>query len=268
MNTNINLKGILISIMNRFLITAYKIRYGYYYSNYMEKKENQKILKKNRLKNNEPLKEPLVSVLIPTYNRSKLLTERSIPSVLRQTYQNIEIIVVGDHCTDDTEDKIKELKDKRIKFYNLPERTEYPSDPYHRWMVAGAKPSNEAIKISSGQWIAPLDDDDEFTDDHIEILLKFALKNDYELVYGKVEMEIEPEKWVQLGCYPLQVNHISHMSVLYSSKLKFMKYDRNSWKYMEVSDWNMWRRMREAGAKIGFINKIVGKHYLEHQQAE
>jgi glycosyltransferase involved in cell wall biosynthesis len=264
MNTKNRLKGIFISIVDTILNTIYRIRYGYYYNNYLEKKENQKILRKNRLKSDAQIREPLVSVLIPTYNRRELLTERSLPSVLRQTYQNLEIIIVGDHCIDDTEEKIKEFTDKRIKFYNLSERVKYPDNPYYKWMVGGSVPANEAIRLSSGEWIAPLDDDDEFSDDHIEILLKLAIKNDYEVIYGKVEMEIEPNIWKDLGSYPLQINNISRMSALYSSKLKFIKYDINCWKYREPSDWNMWRRMEEAGAKIGFIDKIVGKHYLEH----
>jgi glycosyltransferase involved in cell wall biosynthesis len=242
-----------------------RIRYGYVYNNYLEKKRNKKILEENRLQKTAKIKEPLVSVLIPTYNRRELLTERSLPSVLRQTYQNLEIIIIGDHCTDDTCEKMDDFNDKRIKFYNLPERGEYPDDPDYRWMVGGAIPANVAIEISSGEWIAPLDDDDEFSDDHVETLLKFALENEYELVYGKVEREIEPNHWEVLGSYPLQNGEISHMSVLYSSKLKFIKYNTESWKYGEPSDWNKWRRMGEAGAKIGFIDKIVGKHYLERQ---
>jgi cellulose synthase/poly-beta-1,6-N-acetylglucosamine synthase-like glycosyltransferase len=115
--------------INYLKIYFNRIRYGYYYNNYVEKKKNKKILQKNRLQKTAKIKEPLVSVLIPTYNRRKLLTERSLPSVLKQTYQNLEIIIIGDHCTDDTWEKMEEFNDKRIKFYNLPERREYPDDP-------------------------------------------------------------------------------------------------------------------------------------------
>jgi glycosyltransferase involved in cell wall biosynthesis len=248
------------------LIVKNRIRYGYYYKNYLENKDNKKILKNNRSKNDTKLKDPLVSVLIPTYNRAELLTERTIPSVLRQTYQNFEIIVIGDNCTDDTEERIKIFNDKRIKFHNLSKRGEYPDDPHYKWMVAGVTPANKAIELSSGEWIAPLDDDDEFSDDHLEILLEYALERDYELVYGKVEMEIEPNEWKELGSYPLEQAKISRMSALYHSKLKFIKYNIDSWKYSEPADWNMWKRMKEAGVKIGFVDKIVGKHYLEKFQ--
>ena len=241
-----------------------KVIYGYHIKNYLECRRNKKTLKENRL-NNKYTKEPLVSVLIPTYNRSELLTERTIPSVLRQTYKNFELIIVGDHCTDDTEERLKKFNDERIKFFNLPERYNYPENPHERWMVAGTPPANKAIELSSGEWIAPLDDDDEFFEDHIETLLKFAMDNDYEMVYGKVNMETEPGEWEELGSYPLRKDFISRMSALYSSKLKFIEYDINTWKYFEPGDFSMWRRMKEAGARIGFIDRIVGNHYLEHK---
>jgi hypothetical protein len=83
------------------------------------------------------------------------------------------------------------------------------------------------------------------------------------MVYGILEMEEEPGKWGLRGSYPLRQKHICHSAVLYSSVLKFLKYDVNAWKYIEPDDWNLWRRMKEADAKIGFLCKVVGKHYQE-----
>ena len=247
-----------------------KIWSNYYLKNLIECEKNRRLLKNARINSKNELnnKNLLVSVLIPTYNRGKLLVKRTIPSILKQTYQNFEIIIVGDHCTDDTKMLIKKLKDKRIKFYNLPKRGEYPKDHLFRWMVAGAIPANKAIELCSGKWIAPLDDDDEFSESHIEILLKHALKHSYEMVYGIVKMEKVQGKWIKLGSYPLQSGKISHLSVLYSSKLKFFRYDINSWKYGEAGDWNLWKRMKESGVRIGFVNKIVGKHYLERTRRD
>ena len=71
--------------------------------------------------------QPLVSVNVATYNRAKLLTERCIPSVLGQTYDNLELIVVGDGCTDETEELVAEIDDPRLTFVNLP-RDSYPED--------------------------------------------------------------------------------------------------------------------------------------------
>ena len=70
--------------------------------------------------------QPLVTVCVATYNRAKLLTKRTLPSILNQTYNNIEIIVVGDCCTDSTQEDVLALGDTRIQFINLEKRGKYP----------------------------------------------------------------------------------------------------------------------------------------------
>lgn len=76
--------------------------------------------------------DPLVSVIIPTFNKAELLVERSIPSVLAQTYKRIEVVVVGDHCEDDTAERVAALNDDRVTFVNLPERGRYPATAVER----------------------------------------------------------------------------------------------------------------------------------------
>jgi SAM-dependent methyltransferase len=130
-------------------------------------------------------------------------------------------------------------------------------------MVAGIVPVNKGLELAKGEWIAHLDDDDEFSEDHLQVLLEHALENHYELVYGIIEMEITPGKWAHVGSYPPKLAHICRLSALYDSKLRFFKYDIKAWKYEEPGDWNLWRRMKEAGVKIGFVDRVVGRHYLE-----
>ena len=237
---------------------------GYFLRNWIEYKGNKELLRKYRIgprHHSAPM--PLISVIIPTFNRARILCDRTIPSVLRQTYHNFELIIVGDHCTDNTQELIDKFHDKRIRFLNLEKRGEYPRNPYHRWMVAGTVPVNKGLEIAKGEWIAHLDDDDEFSDDHLEVLLEIAMENNHELVYGIIEMEVELGKWEHVGSYPPRHSQICRLSALYESKLKFFKYDVNCWKYEEPADWNLWRRMKEAGVKIGFVDNVVGKHYLE-----
>jgi len=88
---------------------------------------------------------PLISVTIPTFNRGELLAARTLPSVLAQTHAPIEVVVVGDHCTDSTPSRIAEIGDPRIRFVNRPERGRYPEDPVSRWMVAGTPAVNQAL---------------------------------------------------------------------------------------------------------------------------
>jgi glycosyltransferase involved in cell wall biosynthesis len=242
-----------------------KLVHGYHVRNWIERRKNSRLLKNARNSNPQGngSDEPLVSVVIATYNLGKVLAERTIPSILRQTYSNLEVVVVGDQCTDNTEKLIGAINDERIKFHNLPQRGQYPENPSNRWRVAGVVPRNRGLELCRGEWIATSDDDDEFTDNHIEILLNHARENDCEMVYGKVRMEVKPGEWREVGAYPLKPGHISHMAALYHSKLKFLKYDIKSWRYAEPADWNFWRRMKEAGTRIGFVDSVVGTHYLE-----
>ncbi len=210
---------------------------------------------------------PLVTVRIATYQNSKILVERTLPSILNQTYQNFEVVIVGDGITSDqaeiVEKWIAERKDERIRFYNLPERGKYPKNPRKRWWVAGTTPSNKGLDMARGEWIAPLDDDDEFTPGHIEEMLKFALENGLEVVYGKIMMEFADGTWIERGSEPFRVGHVCHLGVMYHKRLGFLRYDIQSYKYGEPGDWNIWRRMQDAGAVIGFFPSVVGIHYKE-----
>ena len=64
--------------------------------------------------NREQIMEPLVSIIIPVYNRQDTIME-SINSVLKQSYKNMEILVIDDGSTDNTEYVVKQIKDNRIK---------------------------------------------------------------------------------------------------------------------------------------------------------
>jgi glycosyltransferase involved in cell wall biosynthesis len=205
---------------------------------------------------------PLVSVLIATYNRRELLIERALRSVRQQTYARLEVIIVGDGCTDDTEQALARLGDPRITFVNLP-RAPRPEPAYQQWLVAGAAPGNEALRRASGQWIAWLDDDDEFSADHVETLLGEARARRLEFVYGQMDMETSPGMWQPNGLFPPKAGKICHGAVFYAAYLRFMTFDLDCWRVYEPNDWNLWRRMWMAGVRVGFVPRIVGRHYLE-----
>ena len=60
----------------------------------------------------------LVSIIVPTYNRSKLLI-KTIDSIFNQSYDNFELLVVSDGSNDDTKEKLSQIKDKRLNFIQL-----------------------------------------------------------------------------------------------------------------------------------------------------
>ena len=103
--------------------------------------------------------------------------ERAVDSVFSQSYQNFELIIIGDNCTDDTTKLLSKIKDRRLIFENLKERKRnYSETLENHWFVGGAVPSNRALEIATGDWIARIDDDDIWTKFHLEKLLNFAQK--------------------------------------------------------------------------------------------
>ena len=206
---------------------------------------------------------PLVSVTIPTYNRTAILVERSIASVLAQTYQNIEVIVVGDCATPETVEAVQSVRDPRLRFENLAVRGPRPPEPERAWQTSGSRPYNRTLELARGQWIAPHADDDEFTPDHVEVLLKAAVENRLEFVYGASWMEAPDGLWFRLGEWPPHHAGFAAGSVLYSAGLRFFKYDEECWREDEPNDWNVWRRMQEAGVRMGFLDRVVFRHYGE-----
>src|ERR1700741_1065499 len=74
---------------------------------------------------------PRVSVIIATYNRSSVL-RYAIASVLEQSMGDFELLVVGDCCTDDSEEVVADIKDPRIRWINLPANSGHQSGPNSR----------------------------------------------------------------------------------------------------------------------------------------
>jgi hypothetical protein len=209
---------------------------------------------------------PLVSVPIATFNAGELLVDRAIASVRAQTYDRWEIVVVGDGCTDDTESRMEQLGDPRVRFVNLPFRTVYPDDPHERWQVSGAAPWNHAVELSQGEWIAPLDDDDELLPNHMETLLDLALERRAEYVYGKLEQVAEPGAEPYIFSFPPELGRIGMQQALYLRGLSFFECDIYSWAMDEPTDWNVIRRMREAGVHMAATDEPVARHYVSKEK--
>ncbi len=217
---------------------------------------------------------PLVSVCVPTYNRGPLLIERAVASVLSQTYTNLELIIVGDHCTDNTSELLAQIKDRRLRFYNLPKRSrKYPQTVENHWFVGGAIPANKAMTLARGQWIARVDDDDTWSPDHVEKLLRYAQQEQYEFVsalylaerFGERKVaEVARARDPYYTRRPADPNDTSPKiggvsTWLYRSYLRFLRYNVECWR----KDWNrVWDvdlslRIYGAGARMGFLNEVV-----------
>lgn len=114
----------------------------------------------------------LVSIIIPVYNRAEILST-TLDSVVKQTYQNIEIIVIDDGSEEDIKSVIKSLNDKRLSYYKLPH-------------VNANHARNYGIKQAKGDYIAMLDADDLWMPNHIEDCLELVTKTDADGLYGSI----------------------------------------------------------------------------------
>jgi len=213
--------------------------------------------------------EPLVTVCISTYHRSRLLVERCVPSVTAQTYRNLEILVVGDHCTDETEERMREITDPRVRWFNLPQRPKLPANPVYQHRVTGSHPKNKALEMARGSWLAPLDDDDEFLPHHVASLLEYARAGDYEFVFAKQWGEGREGVWREIGREgfatgrrPFNRCTIPLRTVMYRSYLRFMPFGCDIWRYGYCHDKILWERMARAGVRAGFLDRVVARKHL------
>jgi len=110
--------------------------------------------------------ENLVSVIMPAYNAEKYIKE-AIESVLNQTYPNFEFLIINDGSKDKTTEIVKSFKDKRIRFFDLPNN------------VGVSEARNIGLSYATGDWIAFIDSDDKWKPERLEALLSILKKYDY-----------------------------------------------------------------------------------------
>lgn len=134
---------------------------------YDEKQAEAKEILKGKVKDCVP---GLVSVIMPSYNTAPYIA-KSIESVLRQTYRNLELIIVDDCSTDNTDEVVESFSDSRIRYF-------------HNEKNSGAAVSrNRALREARGQWIAFLDSDDLWTPEKLERQITFMNQNGYKFSY-------------------------------------------------------------------------------------
>lgn len=199
------------------------------------------------------LQQPVVSIVMPTCNRANLL-KKSVESVISQSYQNWELLVIDDISTDDTEKMMTEYskKDPRIKYFRIvPEK------------VPGiSKYLNFGIKNAAGKYISRLDDDDYWCDnDILKLEVEFLENNpDYVLVGGGaiIVNENYEEKYKyfkretdeKIRHNALKANPFAHNTVMFRKDVALSLGGYDNLKYAE--DWDFWLRLGKVGKLYNF----------------
>lgn len=115
-----------------------------------------------------------ISVVIPTYNRARLI-ESSVKSVLSQTYQNLEVIVVDDASTDNTAEVVKAISDSRVKYVRLEKKSR----------ACAAR--NKGIEQANGKYIAFNDSDDRWLPEKLQRQYDFLKESNADIVLCKMK---------------------------------------------------------------------------------
>lgn len=207
------------------------------------------------------MSKPIVSIIIPTYNLEKYI-EKTVKSIIAQTYKSIEIIVIDDSSSDNTLSILNRLSklDDRIKLHINIEESQGP-----------AIPRNLGIKYSIGEYIAFCDGDDVWSPYKLEYQLKMAeitgarflstrlykFQNDHIIDHMIMEPDINNLNYEVIGLNKLLLKNIIGTSsvLLHKSILKPNEGFNTCQKMIAVEDYDLWLRILEySNSNIFKIN--------------
>lgn len=197
----------------------------------------------------------IVSVVIPTHNRSELI-ENAVKSVLKQTYTNFEIIIVDDASADNTESIVKSINSEKITYIKIKESR------------GGNYARNLGAKNSKGSFIAFLDDDDEWLPNKLETQMKIFAKNPQigliytgaEIIYKNNKYIREPKKEGNLSKTILMRNFIGTTSSVVVRKEIFNMAGGFDNEMPALQDYDLWIRICQI-TNIGFVREPLIKYY-------
>ncbi len=130
-----------------------------------------------------------VSVIIPFYNRANKL-QRAVKSVLKQTHQNFEIILVDDGSADNAK-KLKKLVDSSDKIKLLKNSKN----------LGASSARNKGIKAATGDYIAFLDSDDEYVENKLEVCIAYMVEKKLKILHTSYKREGKKETIVHSGMF-------------------------------------------------------------------
>jgi len=203
---------------------------------------------------------PLVSVIIATYNRADYVGE-SINSVLNQSYQNVEIVVIDDGSTDNTKNVLSQYKNK-IKYIYQENKGQ-------------AAARNNGIRESKGEFIAFLDSDDLLMPGAIELQVNaLSSESNIKLAYGRI-MEIDSkgraivthrnnQRYKSGSVYgDLLLDYFIQTSTVMVRKECFNHIGYFDESIRGTEDWDMWLRISRH-FKVQCIDAIIAKYRVHN----
>ena len=180
---------------------------------------------------------PRITVVIPTYNWSSVLPY-SIGSVLDQSFTDFELLVVGDGCTDDSEQVVRGIGDPRVQWINIP-RHGHQSGP-----------NNEGIRRARSSYIAYLGHDDLWLPHHLEVLVQ-ALDAGADLAHSAIAIIPPDRPGFAATLLPSCTAHRRAPIVGIGGWSDYRKLTM-------MPEADLWERARRAGLRFKFVPRLTG----------
>jgi len=201
-----------------------------------------------------------ISVVLPAYNTPADILRRAINSVLNQTYQHFELIIVDDGSKPSLEPIIKEYHDNRIVFIR-----------HDKNRGAGAA-HNTGIKASKYNWVAFICHDDEWKLNKLEIVIDFIEKNEnYYFFFHQVEVKNDiDDQCLFKYSHPKTGNYYNYLLNNYNTEIQtssviinkecFKKCGMYDNKFKNIFDWELYLRLSEH-FDFFFIPQLLSIYY-------
>lgn len=196
--------------------------------------------------------QPLISVITVSYN-AKNCIEETIRSVIDQTYENIEYIIIDGGSTDGTIDVIKKYENKICKWISEPDKGIYDA-------------MNKGINLATGEWINFMNCGDSFCSNHIIQLIVENISNNINsnIIYGNCIINFSTKKYVVL---PENIENISnHLPFCHQSafvQTALAKQYPFELKYKFVADYNFFYQQYYNNKKFLYINYPIANYQIE-----
>ena len=202
----------------------------------------------------------MVTVLMPVYNASEFLRE-AIDSILDQTYEEFEFLIINDGSTDSSVNIIESYEDERIRLVHNTEN----------WGLI--KTLNKGIEIASGKYIVRMDADDIAEKNRIETQVNFMENNDDVAVAGSngiiflsekplIKKPTDfPTRYSEIRCKLLFESPIMHPAVIMRKKVLLENNYRYKDEYKDTEDYGLWMEIAK-NHKIVNISKKLLRHRI------
>ena len=208
---------------------------------------------------------PTFSIILPCWNSINFI-ERCVESIKRQTFKNFEVIIIDNSSKDGTVEKIKQIKDSRIKIFSI----------NNKGILA--KSRNLGIKKSNAEWVAFLDSDDWWTQDKLEVCFNnindkvdfiyhdLEIKSEQPKIFGRKKNKSRYLKKPVLIDLLIKGNAISNSSVVVRKRLLDVIGGIDEHKDLPAAeDYNAWLRIAQLTDQFVYLPYKLG-YYFVHKQ--